>query len=92
MSMPSGKQLNFDFHAIHDNILKLDIRKYDDPTMIRKTPADLSGMDASTIPMDDPEVMKIFAGTEVPCDARADFFENGHLGVPEMGPTSFVAC
>jgi DNA polymerase-3 subunit alpha (Gram-positive type) len=32
--------------------------------MIRKL-QDLSGMDASTIPMDDPEVMKIFAGTEV---------------------------
>jgi DNA polymerase-3 subunit alpha (Gram-positive type) len=58
------KTTHFDFHAIHDNILKLDILGHDDPTMIRKL-QDLSGMDASTIPMDDPEVMKIFAGTEV---------------------------
>ena len=80
---------HFDFHAIHDNILKLDILGHDDPTMIRKL-QDLSGMDASTIPMDDPDVMKIFAGTEVlGVTPEQIFSKTGTLGVPEMG-TTFV--
>lgn len=83
------KTTHFDFHAIHDNILKLDILGHDDPTMIRKL-QDLSGMDASTIPMDDPEVMKIFAGTEVlGVTPEQIFSKTGTLGVPEMG-TNFV--
>lgn len=44
---------HFDFHSIHDNILKIDILGHDDPTMIR-TLQDLSGVDPTTIPMDDP--------------------------------------
>jgi DNA polymerase-3 subunit alpha (Gram-positive type) len=83
------KTTHFDFHAIHDNILKLDILGHDDPTMIRKL-QDLSGMDASTIPMDDPDVMKIFAGTEVlGVTPEQIFSKTGTLGVPEMG-TTFV--
>ena len=55
---------HFDFHSIHDNVLKLDILGHDDPTVIRML-QDLSGMDPKSIPPDDPEVMKIFGGTEV---------------------------
>ena len=48
---------HFDFHSIHDNVLKLDILGHDDPTVIRML-QDLSGMDPKSIPPDDPEVMK----------------------------------
>ncbi len=44
---------HFDFHSIHDNILKIDILGHDDPTMIRML-QDLSGIDPKTIPMNDP--------------------------------------
>ena len=76
---------HFDFHAIHDNILKLDILGHDDPTMIRKL-QNLSGLDPKDIPMDDKEVMKLFTGTEslgiTPEQAMASL---GTFGVPEMG-------
>ena len=41
---------HFDFHSIHDNILKLDILGHDDPTMIRML-QDLSGIDLLLSPL-----------------------------------------
>lgn len=80
---------HFDFHAIHDNILKLDILGHDDPTVIRML-QDLSGIDPKTIPADDPEVMKIFQGPEVlGVTPEQIFSKTGTLGIPEFG-TQFV--
>lgn len=80
---------HFDFHAIHDNILKLDILGHDDPTVIRML-QDLSGIDPKTIPADDPEVMKIFQGPEVLGVTEEQIFsKTGTLGIPEFG-TNFV--
>ncbi|UQS86503.1 PolC-type DNA polymerase III [Nicoliella spurrieriana] len=80
---------HFDFHSIHDNILKMDILGHDDPTMIR-TLQDLSGIDPQTIPMDDQGVMSIFSGTDIlgvtPEQIQS---KTGTLGVPEFG-TKFV--
>ena len=83
------KTTHFDFHSIHDNVLKLDILGHDDPTVIRML-QDLSGMDPITIPPDDPEVMKIFSGTEVlgVTPEQIDS-KTGTLGIPEFG-TRFV--
>ncbi|MDN6569044.1 MAG: PolC-type DNA polymerase III, partial [Tetragenococcus halophilus] len=80
---------HFDFHSIHDNILKLDILGHDDPTVIRML-QDLSGIDPLTIPTDDPEVMRIFEGTEV-LGVTSDqiYSKTGTLGIPEFG-TRFV--
>lgn len=80
---------HFDFHSIHDNVLKLDILGHDDPTVIRML-QDLSGMDPKSIPPDDPEVMKIFQGTEVLGVTPEQIDSNtGTLGIPEFG-TKFV--
>ncbi|WP_367368526.1 PolC-type DNA polymerase III [Schleiferilactobacillus harbinensis] len=83
------KTTHFDFHSIHDNILKLDILGHDDPTMIR-TLQDLSGVDPKTIPYDDPGVMGLFSGTE-PLGVTEDQIQSktGTLGIPEFG-TRFV--
>lgn len=83
------KTTHFDFHSIHDNVLKLDILGHDDPTVIRML-QDLSGIDPQTIPPNDPEVMKIFSGTEV-LGVTPDqiFSKTGTLGIPEFG-TRFV--
>ncbi|MGO4937911.1 PolC-type DNA polymerase III [Fundicoccus sp. Sow4_H7] len=83
------KTTHFDFHSIHDNVLKLDILGHDDPTHIRML-QDLSGIDPKTLPPTDPDVMKIFSGTEIlGVTPEQIFSETGTLGVPEFG-TSFV--
>lgn len=80
---------HFDFHSIHDNLLKLDILGHDDPTVIRML-QDLSGIDPKTIPTDDPEVMKIFSGTEsLGVTEEQIMCKTGTLGIPEFG-TRFV--
>ncbi|MFM1650855.1 PolC-type DNA polymerase III [Brevibacillus sp. B_LB10_24] len=80
---------HFDFHSIHDNLLKLDILGHDDPTVIRML-QDLTGIDPKTIPLDDPQTMSIFSTTEAigvtPEQIRTNM---GTLGIPEFG-TKFV--
>lgn len=83
------KTTHFDFHSIHDNVLKLDILGHDDPTVIRML-QDLSGIDPKTIPTDDPEVMKIFSGPEsIGVTEEQIMCKTGTLGIPEFG-TKFV--
>ncbi|QFT88904.1 DNA polymerase III PolC-type [Bacillus sp. THAF10] len=83
------KTTHFDFHSIHDNLLKLDILGHDDPTVIRML-QDLSGIDPKTIPTDDPEVMKIFSGTaSLGVTEEQIMCKTGTLGIPEFG-TRFV--
>jgi len=88
-SQSEWKTTHFDFHSIHDNLLKLDILGHDDPTVIRML-QDLSGIDPKTIPTDDPEVMKIFSGTEsLGITEEQIMCKTGTLGIPEFG-TRFV--
>lgn len=83
------KTTHFDFHSIHDNILKLDILGHDDPTVIRML-QDLSGIDPKTIPTDDPIVMNIFSSTEsLGVTDKQIGAKTGTLGIPEFG-TKFV--
>lgn len=83
------KTTHFDFHSIHDNVLKLDILGHDDPTAIRML-QDLSGIDPKTIPTDDSEVMKLFGSTESLNVTSEDIgSKTGTFGIPEFG-TRFV--
>lgn len=80
---------HYDFHSIDSNLLKLDILGHDDPTVIRML-QELSGIDPKTIPIDDPEVMKIFSGTEsLGVTEEQIMCKTGTLGIPEFG-TRFV--
>ncbi|CAM3358708.1 PolC-type DNA polymerase III [Marinicrinis lubricantis] len=83
------KTTHFDYHAFDANLLKLDILGHDDPTMMRML-QDLTGVDPTTIPMNDPKVMSIFSSTDAlgvtPQQIRTPV---ATYGVPEMG-TKFV--
>lgn len=79
---------HFDFHSIHDNLLKLDILGHDDPTMLKRL-KDSTGVDPKYLDIGDKKVLELFTSTnslnlidEVP-------FDLGTLGVPEFG-TGFV--
>ncbi len=80
---------HFDYHAIDQDVLKLDILGHDDPTILRML-QDLSGIDVTTLPMSDPKVLSLLTspdalgvkGEDIKCDI-------GTLGLPEMG-TNFV--
>lgn len=80
---------HFDFHALDDKLVKLDILGHDDPTTLRML-QDITGIDPKTIPLSDEKTMSIFKSdevlgislTELGCDV-------GSLGIPEFG-TNFV--
>lgn len=80
---------HFDYHSISGRILKLDILGHDDPTVIRML-EDLTGVDATTIPIGEKKTMGIFSSTEPlgvsPQDINSQV---GTFGVPEFG-TKFV--
>ncbi|MCI9297761.1 MAG: PolC-type DNA polymerase III [Lachnospiraceae bacterium] len=81
---------HFDYHSIDHNLLKLDILGHDDPTMIRML-QDLTGLDPTTIPLDDKAVMSLFTSTEALGVTPGDIggCPVGSLGIPEFG-TEFV--
>lgn len=83
------KTTHFDYHAFDANLLKLDILGHDDPTMMRML-QDLTGVDPTSIPMNDPKVMSMFNSTDA-LGVRPDEIRSlvATYGVPEMG-TKFV--
>ncbi len=83
------KTTHFDFHAIHDNVLKLDILGHVDPTVIRML-QDMTGVDPKTIPNNDPKVLSLFNSCEaMGIDLGYLSCQTGALGLPEFG-TPFV--
>lgn len=80
---------HFDYHSIHDNLVKLDLLGHDDPTVIRML-EDFTGMDAKTIPLDDRATLSLFTTPRaLGVDLTPIGCETGTLGIPEFG-TRFV--
>ncbi len=80
---------HFDYHSIHDNLLKLDLLGHDDPTMIRML-ENLTGIDAKKIPLDDPETMSIFTSIKaLGIEEDSILGTTGSVAIPEFG-TKFV--
>ena len=87
------KTTHFDYHAFDANLLKLDILGHDDPTMMRML-QDLTGVDPTTIPMNDPKVMSMFNSTDaLGVSTRSNSYRLLLLMVfRRWGPNSFVRC
>lgn len=83
------KTTHFDFHAIHDNVLKLDILGHVDPTALRML-QDITGINPKDIDCSDKKVISLFTSCEALGVTKEDILnENGVVGIPEFG-TNFV--
>ncbi len=83
------KTTHFDFHQIHDNILKFDILGHVDPTAMKMLER-ITGVNVRQIPMNDQETMAIFSTTEsLKIDTTKYNEVTGAAGIPEFG-TPFV--
>lgn len=80
---------HFDFHSMDEKLVKLDILGHDDPTVLRML-QDITGFDPKTVPLDDPQTMRIFISSDpLGVDLSALDCHVGSLGIPEFG-TPFV--
>ena len=76
---------HFDYHAIDQDVLKLDILGHSDPTQLRMI-QDLTGMDVTEVPLDDKETMGIFLSPEPLGVTKEQILcETGTIGIPEFG-------
>ena len=81
---------HFDYHSIHNNLLKLDLLGHVDPTAIRML-QDITGVDPIDIPFYDDNVIGIFSGLgPLKLKSKMPISEfTGGIGIPEFG-TNFV--
>lgn len=85
------KTTHFDFHSLHDTLLKLDLLGHVDPYALRLM-SDLTNINPLEIPLNDPKVVSLFSSRSalVPPTGRNYLKEKtGALGLPEFG-TPFV--
>ena len=83
------KTTHFDFHSIHDTILKLDMLGHVDPVAL-KMMCDLTHINIKDIPMNDPEVLALFSRNDS-LHLHNNYMNEttGALAIPEFG-TDFV--
>lgn len=83
------KTTHFDFHSIHDTVLKLDMLGHVDPVAL-KMMCDLTHIKIEDIPMNDPEVLSIFSKPDA-LKLHSNYLnqETGAMAIPEFG-TDFV--
>ena len=80
---------HFDFHAIHDNVLKLDLLGHVDPTAMKMF-KDITDVDPLDVPMNDPETLSLYSSDKA-LRRKSNYLgeTTGALGLPEFG-TNFV--
>ena len=83
------KTTHFDFHSIHDTILKLDMLGHVDPVAL-KMMCDLTKIKIEDIPMSDPDVLSIFSKPDA-LKLHSNYLnqDTGAMAIPEFG-TNFV--
>lgn len=81
---------HFDYHAIEDNVLKLDLLGHDNPTIIKMC-ENYTGVNIDDIPKNDKKVLSLFNSVkELKISSKEISNETtGALGLPEFG-TPFV--
>ncbi len=85
----SWKTTHFDYHSLHDSILKLDLLGHVDPTAI-KMMSELTGVNYDDIPFNDSTVISLFSSTDaLHLHNNVLAQKTGCLGLPEYG-TEFV--
>ncbi len=81
---------HFDYHAIDENLLKLDILGHDAPSIIRHL-QDMTSIDPiKDVPLKDEKVNSIFLNADALDINDPEYrFKHGSYGIPEFG-TKFV--
>ena len=76
---------HFDYHAIDQDVLKLDILGHSGPTKLRLI-QNITGDDVTKVPLDDKETMGIFLSPKPLGVTKEQIMnETGTLGIPEFG-------
>ena len=90
-STSAWRTTHFDYHAIDQDLLKLDILGHSDPTQL-KLIGELSGTDILKVPMDDKKTMSIFTSTKALGVTNEQIMcDTGTLGIPEFGTPFTIA-